>query len=268
MRFRALTLMLLGIVPLAALASAEPDSAAPKTRVALFTDPASTDRRSREAAWRLLSAEGGFAAERLTTAGVFARRLADCDVFVIPGGTGNGIARALGMEGCALVTRRVNEGMGCVAICAGGYLVVEGWSPETRSIELLNAKSWDDEHWARGEGFIAVKMQGRDYGESSHTMWFENGPIFVPGTISGIGAYVPLVRYVTDMAAPDAPKGMMEGRDAAIAGELGKGRAVAFGPHPEMSPGLGHWLVNSVRWAGSSDRGSSATAETVLEGKR
>ena len=269
MRLLPFALMLTGLVMLfAPLASAEPGAPSPKVRVALFCDPGSTDRRSREAAWRLLEGETDFAAERITTAAVFARNLSDCDVLVIPGGTGNGIARALGMDGCALVTRRVKEGMGCVAICAGGYLVVEGWNPETRAIELLNARSWDDEHWARGEGFIAVKLAGHNDDASSRTMWFENGPIFVPGEASGIAPYVPLVRYVTDMAAPSAPRGMMEGRDAAIAGALGKGRVVAFGPHPELSPGLNHWLPNSVRWTASKDHSTTASATIVLEGRQ
>jgi glutamine amidotransferase-like uncharacterized protein len=245
-------------------AMGEAVGAEPKLRVALFTDPGSTDRRSREAIWRILGSQDCLAAERITTAGVAAGRLESTDVLVIPGGTANGIARALGLDGCRLVTDRVRQGMGCVAVCAGGYLAVEGWSTETRAIELLNAKSWDDEHWARGEGFIAVKVVGVEDAQASRTMWFENGPIFAPGSLPAIPPYAPLVRYVTDLAAKDAPTGMMAGRDAAIAGFLGKGRVVAFGPHPELSPGLSHWLVNSVRWTGARDTATTATAARVL----
>ncbi|MBX7246505.1 MAG: hypothetical protein K1X53_13490 [Candidatus Sumerlaeaceae bacterium] len=236
-------------------------------RVALFCDPASTDKKSREAAWKVLSGEAHFKADRITTETVRNGALKDYDVLVIPGGTANGEARALGLDGCAEVTRFVKEGRGAVAICAGGYLVVKGWNPETKAIELANAVCWDDDHWARGEAFINVKVIGADDNDSSRTMWFENGPIFAPWDNASLPPYTPLVRYVTDMAAKDAPRGMMTGRDAVIAAPLGKGRVVAFGPHPELSPNLNHWLVNSVKWAARGDNGTSPTAATVLEGQ-
>ena len=80
-------------------------------------------------------------------------------------------------------------------------------------------------------------------------------------------SYTPLVRYVSDFAAPGAPTGQMQGRDAVLAANFGKGRVVAFGPHPELSPGLNHWLVNAVRWV-AQEGPAAPTAASVLEGKR
>jgi hypothetical protein len=237
-------------------------------RVALFSQLDCTDARSREAAWKVLAAEPEFRVDRVTTASLMAPGFpGKYDVFILPGGTANGEARALGVEGCRRIEEFVASGNGVIGICAGGYLVVEGWNPATRALQLLRAVSWDDDHWARGEQFIAVQLAGRNDSESSRTMWFQNGPIFVPGTLPGIPAYSPLVRYVTDLAAKDAPTGMMTGRDAVIAGTLGKGRVVAFGPHPELSPGLNHWLVNAAKWAAAGDNGTSPTVEAVLEGE-
>ncbi|MBN1902419.1 hypothetical protein JW926_13925, partial [Candidatus Sumerlaeota bacterium] len=116
------------------------------------------------------------------------------------------------------------------------------------AIELVNALSWDGEHWARGEAFITVKALGMKEKESLRKMWFQNGPIFAPRSLKTMPDYTPLVRYVTDMAAKGDPTGMMTGRDAVIAAPFGKGRVVAFGPHPELTPELNHWLLNAIRW--------------------
>lgn len=248
---------------LVCLAMISPLSAGP-IRVALINDVACTDEKSREAAFRVLSAEPDFTTTKLPTAELLAN-LNSFDVYIFPGGTGGGQAKALGVEGGAKLSGAVREGKGLIAICAGGYMVAQGWSPETKAVELVNAKLWDDDHWARGEGFIAVKVLGDD-GDTSRTMWFENGPIFVPAGRDDLPVYTPLVRYETDMAAKDAPTGMMTGRDAIVAAVIGKGRIVAFGPHPELSPGINHWLVNAVKWSARGDAPVPSVA-SVLEGE-
>lgn len=238
-------------------------------RVGLFSEAKCTDPKSREAAWKVISNAPGLAAERITTETIHSPALNKYDVVILPGGTANGEAKALGVDGGTTLTKFVRDGHGLIAICAGGYLVCKGWNPETRAIELVNAESFDDNngHWARGEQFISVKVVGVDDAHSSQTIWYENGPIFVPGDLAGLLPYAPLVRYVTDLSAKGAPKGMMTGRDAIIAAPLGRGRVVAFGPHPELSPDLNHWLVNAIKWAAAGDDGTSPTAETVLEGR-
>lgn len=258
--------------------------APPVIRVGLLTDAKCTDGKSREAAWRVLSTAPGLAADRISTEVLLTERLKDYDVIVFPGGTGGGQASLLGVEGGRAVTRFVAEGKGVVGICAGGYLVMEGWGPATRAIELINARNWAGENgnWARGEKFITVHVlpPGTPPAEittapitmsavdeaTSRTMWYENGPIFVPASVDGLPSYTPLVRFVTDLTRKGAPAGMMAGRDAVVAAPFGKGRVVAFSPHPELSPGLNHWLINAVRWAAAGNDGSEPTVETVLEG--
>ncbi|MGI8907693.1 MAG: BPL-N domain-containing protein [Candidatus Sumerlaeaceae bacterium] len=236
------------------------------TRVALLADKGCTDEKSREAIFRILSNAPGIRIDKVSTPTISAESFGkDYDVLILPGGTGGGEAKAVGLEGGRRLTEFVKNGKGIVAICAGGYYVAEGWSEVTRAVELVNAKNFDGEHWARGEGYIAVKALGTSDANSSRTMWFENGPIFVPATIPGLPGYASLVKYVTDMAARGAPTGMMEGRDAVIAAPFGKGRVVAFGPHPELSPSVNHWLVNAVKWAAAGDDGTSPTVAAVLE---
>jgi len=244
-------------------------------RVALFADPGSTEGKRRDAIFELLSKADGVTVEKVTSPTVcrdsFEQKF---DVVILPGGSGGGEAKALGIAGGKALTNFVKMGKGLVAICAGGYYAVQGWNATTGALDVISADTWDDAHWARGEGFIAVKSLDAG-GETSHTMWFENGPIFVPSkAVAGEPAYTPLVKYVSDLAPKGAPHGLMQGRDAVIAARFGKGRVVAFGPHPELSPELNDWLVNAVKWtaaaSGADSQGTLPTVESVLErsGKR
>lgn len=236
-------------------------------RVALFADPASTDAKSRDAVLQVLSREPGIVVDNVTTETVQQPGfLNDHDVFILPGGTASGEAKAIGAEAGRAIACKVRQGKGLVAICAGGYYLAEGWNEATEALDIIKAKNHDGKHWARGEQFIAVESLRATDATSSHTMWYENGPIFVPTNIEGLTSYTPLVRYVTDLAAKDAPTGQMAGRDAVIASNYGAGRVVAFGPHPELSPDLNHWLVNAVKWAAVSGADTEITAGKVLDG--
>lgn len=264
----------------------DPNTAAP-LRVGLLNDASCTDQKSREAAWNVLSAAPGLAVDRISTEVLLTSLLSDYDVIVFPGGTGGGQASLLGVKGGEAVTRHVESGKGVIGICAGAYLVMEGWGPATRAIELVNARNWAGEsgNWARGEQFITVKtlppgsaaarpttdtaVVDLEPGDAttSRTMWYENGPLYVESSVAGLSGYTPLVRFVTDLARKGAPTGMMTGRDAVVAATVGKGRVVVFAPHPELSPSVNHWLVNAVRWAAAGDDGTSPTVESVLEGQ-
>lgn len=255
-----------GAVTMSALVAT---SGAGPVRVALFADPGSTDAKSREAIYKLLKARSDMLVEKVSTATVRSASFGDSyDVFVLPGGTGGGEAKAIGEEAGKAIAAQVKQGKGLVAICAGGYYVAEGWNPDTQALDIINADNHDGEHWARGEQMIAVEtVGGASDGETSRTMWYENGPIFKPAGMDGLPGYTPLVRYVTDLAAKGAPKGQMAGRDAVIAAPYGEGRVVAFGPHPELSPQVNHWLWNAIMWSAGrrEDAGNTITLQAVLE---
>lgn len=238
-------------------------------RVALFADPGSTDAKSRDAIFNLLKDRTDLTVDKVTTDAV---RRADFfngyDVFILPGGTGGGEAAAIGVDAGTTIAQQVKKGKGLIAVCAGGYYVAQGWNPATSALDIINADNHDVKHWARGESFIAVMVIGQDDAKSSRTMWFENGPIFVPATMPELIEYTPLVIYVSDLSAKDAPTGQMTGRDAVIAAPFGEGRVVAFGPHPELSPDVDHWLINSIKWAAHRHgKDNALTADVILEGK-
>jgi len=202
-------------------------------------------------------------------------KLNDFDVLILPAGSGNGQADSLGIDGCHAIEKYVAAGNGFVSICAGSYLAVKGWKESTSHLELLNAELWDLDNWARGEEFIEIEFAERAAEQSPQpplsraskdqplakvtvpskemaarrkTIWFENGPIFSPAADPYLPEYLSLARYVTDLHNEDQPAGMMAGKDAIIASTYGKGRVIAFGPHPEKTDGLGTLLTDAIRW--------------------
>ncbi len=254
----------------AALAPAYSQTSKPETsamRVALFADPTSTDAKSREAIYKLLNGRTDLVVDKVTTETVRASDFFDhYDVFILPGGTGGGEAKAIGEVAGKAIAGKIKDGKGLIAICAGGYYVAEGWGPDTQALDIINAKNHDGDNWARGEQFISLKVVGKSDEQSSRTMWYENGPIFAPAAMDGLPDYVSLVKYESDLHAKDAPAGQMTGRDAIIAAPYGRGRIVAFGPHPELSPEVNHWLINAIKWSAGQSDDNEISAETVLEG--
>lgn len=237
------------------LAASEP------IRVGLLTDTSCTDGKSREAAWKVLSGAPDIAPRRIVSQDIRDGILNELDVVIFPGGTGSGQASSLGPEGAANLQSAIRSGKGFIGICAGGYMMAQ--DSATKPTALISAQNHDGEHWARGEAFITVRNADDS---TTHTMWYENGPIFVPAPASDLPAYTPLITYVSDLAAKDAPTGQMTGRHAVIAAPLGQGRVVAFGPHPELSPQLNHWLLNAIRWTARRTSHETITRHAVLEG--
>src|SRR5881394_4366467 len=84
-------------------------------RVGLFAEAHCTDPKSREAAWRVLSSSAEVHAEKITTTETIRNGGLDkYAVVVLPGGTANGEAKALGIDGGTSLTQFVRDGHGCI----------------------------------------------------------------------------------------------------------------------------------------------------------
>lgn len=190
-------------------------------------------------------ADGGVACDRLMRADVTPENLANYDVVIFPGGTGNGLAKGLGPDGCAIVQNYVRDGGGAIGICAGGYLLAEGYNEHTNKIELVNARLWDLDNWERGEG--TVDLEFPKSGDRA-TLRYENAPVFEPAGRSDMPPYEVVARFTTDPAGQPRNRQSIAGKDAIVAAPFGKGRAVLFGPHPELTPGQEGLLQDAVKW--------------------
>lgn len=183
--------------------------------------------------------------------------LKDFDVLIQPGGSGGKQARTLGEEGREVVKKFVADGGGYIGICAGSYLASANYP---WSLNLMDAKVLDTEHWARGTGEVKIGLTtaGKKALETDHDecpIYYGQGPLLAPAGNDDIEDYEELAKYETEIAKRGAPTGVMKGTTAIARCSYGKGRVQCFSPHPEKTPGLEPFLQAAVRWAAESPKG-------------
>ncbi len=219
-------------------------------RVGIYDNTSGTAKGPKSLS-RFLTAESGFEVQRLTPQQIQSGALSDIDVLIMPGGSGSAQARNLGDDGTREVRQFVRDGGGYVGICAGSYLASSHYS---WSLNLLNAKVVDREHWARGTGPAVLKMTetGKDaLGEISDEVdvYYGQGPLLAPDTKEDLPPYETLALFASEIAKNGAPKGVMIGTTAIARAEYGNGRVICYSPHPEVSQGPNHLVLQGVLWA-------------------
>jgi glutamine amidotransferase-like uncharacterized protein len=180
-----------------------------------------------------------------------AGRLDEFDVLIHPGGSASEQSRTLGKRGRRRVRQFVKEGGGFIGICAGAYLASANYP---WSLNLLDARVVDSEHWARGKGEVQLRLPtigrsalGAD--DEILTIHYNQGPLLAPGENQDIADYELLAAFETEIAENGAPQGVMKGTTAIARGAYGKGRVVCFSPHPEKTPGRDTFIRHAVCWA-------------------
>ncbi|MEN8222113.1 MAG: BPL-N domain-containing protein [Acidobacteriota bacterium] len=172
------------------------------------------------------------------------------DVIVFPGGSGSKEAMSMGVLSRKKVRDFVmNEGKGCVAICAGGYLVsstpVYKWS-----LKLTSSSVFDRAHYNRGRGLIELSLteKGENIfpelkGNKSFFLQYNDGPVLVRSENSDLPDYEELGKYVTDIhLSGNSESGITPGKTALLLNKAGKGKVFVIAGHPESTPGM-QWIV-------------------------
>jgi glutamine amidotransferase-like uncharacterized protein len=218
-------------------------------RVALYADSGAAKAGSPKVKESLPS-ERGFELKLVTADQIRAGALKEFDVLIQPGGSGSKQASTLGEEGRKCVRDFVANGGGYIGICAGSYLASAHYP---WSLNLLDARVVDTEHWARGTGNVTINLTrtGRESLGSKVeqcTIYYGQGPLLAPGEKEDILDYEPLASYETEIAKRGAPTGVMKGTTAIARATYEKGRVQCFSPHPEKTPGLEPFLQAAVRW--------------------
>ena len=77
---------------------------------------------------------------------------------------------------------------------------------------------------------------------------YANGPIFEPAGKNGLEDFETLIFFRGELTQNGAPAGVMPNTPAVVRSNFGKGRAMAFSPHPEKTAGLYALLNNSLPW--------------------
>lgn len=249
----------------------------------------------------------GFSLRFLSDAEIRAGALATVDVLVMPGGgfrAMHGQIEPLGEEGCRAIADFARRGGMYIGCCAGAYDCLVNSDaflascPAQGHLRLINATPWRGESAVEfldlqspGVGVVTVRNT-----QPEHPVMFGmparfeivhyNGPVLDPlaeGVVAGASAAIGLADFagVTPRFTPaeafagpaddDAPTyvagAIAAGRFAIAAGELGTGRVVAFGSHPEFGFNLAmdEWstparmLANAVLWQASSRPAGSTT---------
>ncbi|MEX2213901.1 MAG: succinylglutamate desuccinylase/aspartoacylase family protein [Phycisphaeraceae bacterium] len=178
--------------------------------------------------------------------------IAQFDVAIFSGGSGSAQAKSLGEDGRKQVSDYVNGGGGYVGICAGAYLATTGYE---WSLKIVDARTLHKgKEWLRGRGEVQMKItvEGRAIlGDVTGVLpvIYANGPIVGPAMLDAIPDFKPLATFETELAENGTPKGLMVHTPAILAGEFGKGRAVAISPHPEQSADLEAMTLRLIEWA-------------------
>ncbi|MCD4748649.1 MAG: hypothetical protein K8R59_04670 [Thermoanaerobaculales bacterium] len=172
------------------------------------------------------------------------------DVIVFPGGSGSKQASSMGSQGREKVRRWVlEEGKGCLGICAGGYLLsstpVYKWS-----MKLISANVIDRAHYNRGRGLMEVGFTdaGRkrfpEIGPDMPTyLQYYDGPVLVRSTTSELPPYEELATYVSDIhLSGGSSPGVTPGKTALLVNDAGKGKVGVCVGHPEATPGM-RWVI-------------------------
>ncbi len=225
----------------------------------------------------------GFPVRFLSDAEVRAGRLAEVDVFLMPGGgfrAMHGQIEPLGEEGCRAIAEFVRAGGMYIGCCAGSYDCIVNTEaflqscPAQGQLRLINAGPWRSDGAVEfldlqspGVGVVTVRNERPEHPvmfgmPEEFPLAHYNGPVLDPLTervVAGASAAVGLARFTgwTEQFTPaegfagppasDAPtylaRAIAAGRFAIAAGEFGLGRVVAFGSHPEFG-----FDLPMVRW--------------------
>ena len=199
----------------------------------------------------------------------------------------------LGEAGCRAIADWVRAGGMYIGCCAGSYdcIVNDGdflaACPAQRGLQIINAGPW---RGAEAVGFLGLQSPGVGvvrvtnarpdhpvmYGmPEEFSIVHYNGPVLdpdIPRAIEGASAaaglvrfagpserFTPAERFAGGNAADDTTylaQAVNAGRYSVAAGEIGLGRVVAFGSHPEFGFDLAmtewgepaHMFVNAVLW--------------------
>jgi hypothetical protein len=172
------------------------------------------------------------------------------DAIVFPGGSGSKEACSMGSISREKIRKFVLEqGKGCVGICAGGYLLsstpVYPWS-----LKLTSSSVFDRAHYNRGRGLIEISLskEGKKIFpelsvRNSIFLQYYDGPVLVREKSSNLPKYLELGRYITDIHLTGNSKvGITPGKTALLLNNAGKGKVFVVVGHPEATPGM-RWMV-------------------------
>jgi glutamine amidotransferase-like uncharacterized protein len=216
-------------------------------------DTAATDELT-----AILESKSTWAWEAISAADIRLGALSRFDIIIFPGGSATKQAAELGDEGKQAVRRFVRSGGGCMGICAGAFLTAADYGS---SLALINVTPLAGKETipgvglvsmaARGSGMVKIELTkaGRNIlGDipGSIEVRYSGGPILQPAEHVDLPEYSCLARFRSELWEYEFQRGTMIDAPAIVAAQFGKGRVIAFSPHPETTPGLEPFIIRAV----------------------
>eukprot|EP01121_Diplochlamys_sp_Union-15-3_P005162 TRINITY_DN15502_c0_g1_i1.p1 TRINITY_DN15502_c0_g1~~TRINITY_DN15502_c0_g1_i1.p1 ORF type:complete len:324 (-),score=69.20 TRINITY_DN15502_c0_g1_i1:3-917(-) len=241
-----------------------------KIRCAIFLPEKSSHERHYDTFAYLLCRENDdFSIEQIDHKDIIdgCLRTTKYNTVIFPGGIVHDVEKALGLDGALEVCKFVNAGGAFFGVCSGGFIAgADGYSNATKEKKMIGVSVG----YTPGIGTINVTFDHKAievFGASSEilnaklSMYFANGPMYRPkeGTKNMfLGLDIPkaeiLVRFLDFSTDKTKKPSVSNWPGAAVAADFGKGRVVAFGPHPEASGNAWVPLIkNSLIWSTRSD---------------
>ncbi|MBQ7207652.1 MAG: hypothetical protein IJS01_07650 [Lentisphaeria bacterium] len=234
LRFAAAALAALFTVSCASTGSASgPETAHPEKRlkVALYLDSGSSGNGVYH--WiRLISHAPQLELHGVNGTDVRAGKLAGMDVLVMPGGKSPRQYKSLREEGARKVHEFVRSGGAYIGTCAGMACTLD--DPERLKLLPFNRKPRSG--GAKAVLTVEFSEAGAkvlDIAPGRYRVRYSGGPIPIPGKEIDGGSGETLAVYRNTVSYVNKPEGNFFGEAAMIFGQLGKGKVIAAGFHPE-----------------------------------
>ena len=193
--------------------------------------------------------------------------LSQYDLLFVPGGSSRLMAQALGSSGKEKVREFIQKGGGYVGICAGAFLATDRFE---NSLDIVDAKPLVEDvdipemgkisMAERGIGTVMVSVNdaGREiFGDLGGLLSasYTGGPVFSKNSDRWFPECITLAEYRNEIWKYVPQRGTMVQTPAIITFEFGKGRAILFGFHPEISEGGKTFVVRAIQAVtGSKDQ--------------
>lgn len=233
-------------VPFDAAKVRKPSANPAAVRVAVFVDEGVS---STSKLFDVLAMDRNLSASKVSADDVRSGKLEQYSVLIHPGGSGSKQGKALGEKGREKVREFIQAGGGFVGICAGAYLAAgeRDWS-----LNVLDAKVIDREHWNRGFGNVTIAMspQGSELLgviATNPELYYHQGPLLAPASDPNVPDFQTLATFETEIAKNGAPSGVMQGTTAIAIGDYGAGHVICFSPHPEKTAGIESMLLEGIK---------------------
>lgn len=162
------------------------------------------------------------------------------NLIILPGGSGSGICKGLGLNGKQELIDWVSDGGIIIGVCAGMFALSKGY---TWSLGLINYHVVDNPFYRRGDHPVnlTITNEGREFLGLRRKVFdnvpYRNGPVVNKIDYNDFNVMNEkiLAYFDSEWKAEGGKEGLMRGTPAIICNNYRNGLIIAISPHLEAS---------------------------------